>query len=75
MSPVKSAFPFSPTAGKVNEGLYTYYLRVSADNYPDTDILLFAAVTQSGIGSVQFKVSDIYTGAVDPATGEVIPRA
>nr|WP_320194298.1 RHS repeat-associated core domain-containing protein [uncultured Desulfobacter sp.] len=63
---------FSPTADKVNEGLYTYYLRVSADNYPDTDILLFAAVTQSGIGNALIKVSDIYTGTEDPNTGETI---
>ncbi|BBO91770.1 hypothetical protein DSCOOX_49500 [Desulfosarcina ovata subsp. ovata] len=47
------------------EGNHHFLLRVSSDNYPQTDINLYAAVTQSGIGNVLFKVSDIYTGTLD----------
>ncbi len=44
---------------------YTFYLRVSSSNYPDTFIPLYAAVSESGYGNVQFKVTDIYTGTLD----------
>ena len=63
---------FNPGSDTVEEGLYYFYLRVNSANYPQTDILIFAAVTQSGVGNVQFKVSDIYTGTLDSATGELI---
>ena len=55
---------FSPTSS-VSEGMYTFYLRIESANYPTTDINLYVSVTQSGIGNVLFKVSDIYTGTLD----------
>ena len=61
---------FAPTA-TVAEGVYGFKLRVTAANYPQTDIHLYASVTQSGIGNVLFKVSDIYTGTLN-ASGQVI---
>lgn len=60
---------FTPTA---SEGEHSFYLRVNSSNYPQTDILLFAAVTQAGEGNAQFKVEDIYTDTTDPDTGELI---
>ena len=62
---------FSPTSS-VSEGLYHFILRVQSSNYASTDINLYCAITQSGIGSVLFKVSDIYTGTVDKATSQII---
>lgn len=55
---------FSPTTGSVAEGMYLFYLRVASSNYQTTDIGLYVAVTQSGVGSALFKVADIYTGTV-----------
>ena len=55
---------FAPEAGTA-EGNHHFLLRVTSDNYPQTDINLYAAVTQSGIGNVLFKVSDIYTGTLN----------
>ncbi|MCJ7547059.1 MAG: RHS domain-containing protein [Deltaproteobacteria bacterium] len=56
---------FSPKAGLVAEGYYSFKLRVTSSNYPVTDINLYCSVTQSGIGNVLFKVTDIYTGTLD----------
>ncbi|MFZ0613876.1 MAG: RHS repeat-associated core domain-containing protein, partial [Desulfobacterales bacterium] len=61
---------FSPTAS-VAEGIYHFKLRVTSTNHPARDINLYAAVTQSGIGGVLFKVSDIYTGTPDAGGGIV----
>ncbi|MCK4542700.1 MAG: RHS domain-containing protein [Spirochaetales bacterium] len=55
---------FSPTE-YVSEGIYPFYLRITSANYPTTDINLYVSVTQSGIGNVLFKISDIYTGSLD----------
>jgi RHS repeat-associated protein len=62
---------FSPKAGLVAEGNYSYKLRVTSSNYSPTDINIYVAVTQSGIGNVLFKVTDIYTGTLD-ANNQVI---
>jgi hypothetical protein len=48
----------------VSESSYHFILRVTSSNHETRDINLYCAVTQSGIGSVLFKVSDIYTGTV-----------
>jgi len=56
---------FSPASASTAEGMYLFYLRVASSNYPTTDIALYVSVTQSGIGSVLFKVANIYTGTVD----------
>jgi hypothetical protein len=61
---------FSPTSA-VTEGNYAFGLRVSASNYATTTINLYVSVTQEGQGSVLFKVSDIYTGTINP-NGDVI---
>jgi len=55
---------FTP-ADTVTPGTYAFRLRVSADNYPATDILTYVSVVADGIGSALFKVSDIYTGTTD----------
>jgi RHS repeat-associated protein len=56
---------FSPTTSSASEGMHSFKLRVTSSNYAQTDINLYASVTQSGQGNVLFKVSDIYTGTVD----------
>jgi large repetitive protein len=61
---VKASVTFAPGDG-VAEGIYHLVLRVISDNYAQTDINLYASVTQSGIGNVLFKISDIYTGTLD----------
>ena len=62
---------FRPATGTVPEGNYSFYLRVSALNYPTTDIGLYPVVTQSGEGNTLFKVSDMYTGTLD-GDGQII---
>ncbi len=49
----------------IADGIYRFKLRVVSSNYPVTEINIFVAVTQSGIGSAAFKVSDIYTATLD----------
>jgi RHS repeat-associated protein len=55
---------FSPTTSSASEGMHSFKLRVTSSNYAQTDINLYASVTQSGLGHVLFKVSDIYTGTI-----------
>lgn len=62
---------FSPT-GSTPEGLYEYVLHVTSDNYPEAMIGVRVAVTRSGTGNALIKVSDIYTGTVDPDTSRII---
>jgi len=59
----------SPTS-VVPDGIYGFKLRVSSSNHPTTDINIYVAVTQSGIGNALFKASDIYTATLD---GDGIP--
>jgi YD repeat-containing protein len=59
------SFSFSPTAGSIAEGVYTFYLRVTSSNYQTVNYPVYVSVTQSGIGGVIFKVSDIYTGTLN----------
>ena len=61
----------SPNA-TVLEGLHSFKLRVVSSNHPATDIGVFVAITQSGIGNVLIKTSDIYTATLDE-NGELIP--
>ncbi|RLB00472.1 MAG: hypothetical protein DRG83_11480, partial [Deltaproteobacteria bacterium] len=49
----------------VPEDTYTFVLRVRSENYPDTDIPVYVSVSQSGQGSVLFKIADIYTGTLN----------
>jgi parallel beta-helix repeat protein len=53
------------------DGIYTHYLRITADDYPTTEVGIFTSVTQAGIGNALFKASDIYTATLD-GTGNVI---
>ena len=59
---------FFPDA-TVSEGIYSFYLRVAADNHATRNIGIYVSVTQSGLGDAIFKVSDIYTGTPDANTG------
>ncbi|MBI5062365.1 MAG: hypothetical protein HZB87_02545, partial [Desulfatitalea sp.] len=52
---------FAPSSS-IPEGLYTYYLRVQAADYPVTDIGLYVSATPSGIGNALFKIKNIFTG-------------
>jgi len=56
---------FAPTQGVVPEGIHPFKLRVTSSNYQTTDINLFVTVTNSSVGSLLFKVSDIFTGTLD----------
>jgi len=56
----------------ISEGMYTFYLRITSSNHEEKNITLFVSVTQSGLGSVLFKVSDIYTGTIDKDSNEII---
>jgi hypothetical protein len=57
-------FTANPPA-TVIEGIYPFKLQVTSANHPTTDINIFVSVTQSGIGNVLFKASDIYTATLD----------
>ncbi|HDH12596.1 MAG TPA: RHS repeat protein [Nitrospirae bacterium] len=62
---------FAPTAANTDEGMYSYYLRVTSSNHQTTDIGVYVSVTRSGIGNALFKISDIYTGTEDE-NGDII---
>ena len=62
---------FSPT-DSTPEGLRDLTLRIASDNHPEALIGVRVAVVQSGTGSALVKVSDIYTGTVDPDTSRTI---
>lgn len=55
---------FAPTAA-VSEDIYEFRLTLQGGNIPTTTVRVFASITQSGIGNVQFKVSDLYTATPD----------
>ncbi|RJP79798.1 MAG: hypothetical protein C4522_09325, partial [Desulfobacteraceae bacterium] len=54
----------SPVSSQTPEGNHTFYLKLVSSNYAATKIYISIAVTQSGIGDILFKVSDIYTGTI-----------
>lgn len=56
----------------VAEGIHEFVLRVSGANLPAETVNVFVSVTQSGIGSLLFKASDIYTATRDK-NGNLIP--
>lgn len=62
---------FAPGSG-VTEGVYSLKLTFVGSNLPAASVNVFASVTQSGIGSVFFKTSDIYTATRDK-NGNLIP--
>lgn len=53
------------------DGIYNFKLRVAASNADGGDVPIYVSLTQSGIGNVLVKASDIYTGTVD-ANGQLI---
>ena len=61
----------SPTES-TPEGLLDFSLHIVSDNHPEALICVRVAVVQSGTGSALVKVSDIYTGTVDPETSRTI---
>lgn len=56
---------------QVAEGVYHFNLSISARNMPSGTIPVSISVNQSGQGSVQFDVADIYTATLDE-NGQVI---
>ncbi len=56
----------------VAEGVYSLRLLVESGNMGTTHVNLYVAVTQSGVGSILFKASDIYTATLDQE-GQPIP--
>lgn len=56
----------------VAEGIHEFVLRVSGGNLPAETVNVFVSVTQSGIGNLLFKASDIYTATRDK-NGNLIP--
>ncbi|GAB3094068.1 hypothetical protein GCM10027159_10520 [Lysobacter terrae] len=61
----------APPAGTA-EGIYQLNLRFAGSNVPAADLGIAVSVTESGQGSVEFHVSDIYTGTFD-ANSNPIP--
>ncbi len=69
----KREIRFVATPGAtVAEGLYPLRLQVTGSNSDPTPVNIKVAVTQSGVGGLLFKVSDIYT-ATDDKDGNRIP--
>ncbi|MCE9686260.1 right-handed parallel beta-helix repeat-containing protein [Shewanella sp. AS16] len=56
---------------RVSPGIYRLKLRVTSLNHATRDIPVIIAVVEDGVGSVQFKVADIYTATLDE-NGELI---
>lgn len=54
----------SPPAAMA-EGIYSYMLRVASSNAQGGEVPIYVSITQSGIGNVLFKASDIYTGTLN----------
>ena len=67
----QSGIVCSPT-DSTPEGLRDITLRIASDNHPEALIGVRVAVVQSGTGSALVKVSNIYTGTVDPDTSLAI---
>jgi hypothetical protein len=53
------------------DGIYTYKLRIASANAAGGDVPIYVSLTQSGIGNVLIKASDIYTGTVN-ASGQLV---
>lgn len=58
--------------GSVTNGIYSFKLRVHAQNAPGGDIPVSVSVTQTGAGGMRFQMSDIYTNTLN-AQGLPIP--
>ncbi len=56
---------FAPLEGSAAEGTYDFYVRVASTNYTTVNIPVRVTVSDSGMGNILFKVSDIYTGTKD----------
>jgi len=53
------------------DGIYSYKLRIASANTTGGDVPIYVSLTQSGIGNVLIKASDIYTGTLN-AGGQLI---
>ena len=62
---------FTPPTG-TPDGVYQFKLNVLGDNVTAQSLKVYASVTESGQGSVQFDASDIYTDTVG-SDGTLIP--
>ena len=58
-------------AEDLDGGIYSFDMRITSDNAATYTMPLFVSVTNSGVGNVLFKLSDIYTATLDE-NGEVI---
>ncbi|MCJ8503060.1 fibronectin type III domain-containing protein [Desulfatitalea alkaliphila] len=47
------------------EGFHTFYLRVTAEDYPALNIPLYVSATPDGIGNALFKIKNVYTGSLN----------
>lgn len=56
----------APDASTVADGIYTFKLHVTGSNFAPGDINVYVSVTQSGVGSVVFHASDLFTGTTRP---------
>jgi uncharacterized membrane protein YgcG len=56
----------------VAEGIYEFRVNIQGSNIPTTSVKVFASITQSGVGNVLFKASDMYTATLDKQ-GHFIP--
>lgn len=57
---------------QISNGIYQFIAKVSSDNGVGGDVPVSVSITQSGQGTVQFDVADIYTATLD-AQGQKIP--
>jgi RHS repeat-associated protein len=51
---------------------YLFHIHIESSNHNTVNIPIYVYVKRSGIGGVLFKVSDIYTGTVDPVTQDLV---
>ena len=62
---------FAPPPG-TPEAVYEFRLTIAGDNLPPQSVNVYVSLTQSGKGSVLFKVSDLYTATIGK-DGRLIP--
>ncbi|MEX1067165.1 MAG: Ig-like domain-containing protein, partial [Aquisalimonadaceae bacterium] len=48
----------------IADGVYHFKLRIRSANHPTREANIYVAVTQSGVGSVLFRATDIYTATL-----------
>lgn len=64
----------APPAG-VNDGVYAFKLRLTSGNANGSEVPIAVRVTPSGVGSVRFKIEDIYTSTNDSQGNRILGLA